>query len=210
MRLPFTAEQFFEVFRAYNSAVFPAQFSFYLLAFAAILFGIKKYKWSDKAIGVILAFFWIWMGIMYHIQFFSSINKAAYFFGILFIVQGFLLCQFFFSHKTRPGFHIPAMRYLGMTLIIFSLFIYPAIGYYSGHRYPFSPTFGLPCPTTIFTFGILLFIEKRTPFYLLVIPLLWSAIGTAAAFSLSVKEDIGLLVSGLITLAFRFLKTNNS
>ncbi|MCW5899523.1 MAG: hypothetical protein KIT10_09665 [Flavobacteriales bacterium] len=33
--------------------------------------------------------------------------------------------------------------------------------------------------------------------WLLLIPLLWSLIGTMAAFKLGVREDIGLLVAGI-------------
>jgi hypothetical protein len=47
----------------------------------------------------------------------------------------------------------------GGLLIIFSLIIYPLLGLLFGHRYPTMPTFGLPCPTTIFTIGVLLFAE---------------------------------------------------
>jgi Family of unknown function (DUF6064) len=65
-----------------------------------------------------------------------------------------------------------------------------------------SPTFGLPCPTTIFTLGMLLWLDKTPPLYLLIIPLLWSLIGTVAALKLGIREDVGLLVSGALTVWF--------
>jgi hypothetical protein len=69
-----------------------------------------------------------------------------------------------------------------------------------GHGYPKSPGFGVaPCPATIFTFGILLMIDKKFPKYILIIPLIWLVIGFFAAINLGIKEDIGLLLSGIIT-----------
>jgi hypothetical protein len=76
---------------------------------------------------------------------------------------------------------------------------YPLLGYLQGHIYPAAPTFGLPCPTTIFTFGILLWTDKKLPVITLVIPFLWSLIGFSAAFSLGIREDTGLLIAGLLT-----------
>ena len=65
---------------------------------------------------------------------------------------------------------------------------------------------GLPCPTTIFTFGILLWTDKRIPKYLLVIPLIWSIIGFGAALNLTIVEDYGLLVTGLVGTALILIR----
>ena len=59
--------------------------------------------------------------------------------------------------------------------------------------------FGLvPCPTTIFTFGMLL-LAGRPRRLLLWLPLLWSAIGFFAAIKFGIREDIGLLLAGMVT-----------
>ena len=83
----------------------------------------------------------------------------------------------------------------------FALVVYPAIGYGLGHRYPAMPTFGVPCPTTIFTLGLLLFAD-RPPWLVYVVPLLWSAVGSLAALRLGVYEDLALLAGGFVALAF--------
>jgi hypothetical protein len=90
MRLPFTIEQFLQVFKNYNKAIFPMQIVFYLLALTIIFLSIKKIKSADKIINSILVFFWLWMGIVYHMVFFATINKAAYLFGVFFIIQAIL------------------------------------------------------------------------------------------------------------------------
>ena len=59
--------------------------------------------------------------------------------------------------------------------------------------------FGLvPCPTTIFTFGMLL-LAARPKRLLLWLPLLWSAIGFFAAVKFGIYEDVGLLVAAIVT-----------
>lgn len=201
MKLPFTSEEFLKVFEAYNQAVFPIQLILYLLALQIIYLCVKKENWSDKAISVMLSSLWIWMGIVYHIIFFTAINKAAYFFGALFILQGSLfLWKGVYQNKLKFNLTKNIYGFAGMALMVFALIIYPTIGYALGHIYPSSPTFGLPCPTTIFTFGMLLILNGKYPKVILIIPFIWAIIGFSAALSLGIKEDISLLVSAIITL----------
>jgi hypothetical protein len=198
MSLPFSAEQFFGVFEKYNNAVWPAQIVLYVLAAAILYFVFKPNKNSSKIISAILAFFWLWMGVVYHWVFFSPINPAAKLFALLFIAQGALFAYIAFSGKVTFSFTKNWRSYLGLFFAIFGPVIYPIIGYFLNHKFPSSPTFGLPCPTTIFTLGILL-MATRLPKYTVIIPFIWSLIGFSAAISLGVKEDISLLVAGVVS-----------
>jgi hypothetical protein len=85
-------------------------------------------------------------------------------------------------------------------LAIYALVAYPAIAYASGQHYPALPTFGLPCPTTIFTIALLLWMPGTSPRALLVIPILWSVLGLSAATTLGIREDFGLAVAGAIAV----------
>jgi Family of unknown function (DUF6064) len=212
MNLPFTSAQFFEVFSEYNQVVWPAQLALIFLALMSIALAMKKYWMSELSIGVILAFFWFWMGIVYHILFFAVINPAAYLFGSLFILQGLLFIYYVVIRKAVVfQFHKDSRGWVGGLLMLYALVIYPVLGYTQGHSWPNTPTFGLPCPTTIFTFGLLLWTEKRIPLMLVVIPLIWSVIGTSAAFTMGVKQDFGLIVSGVVFVVMLYLvKTKNS
>lgn len=197
MNIPFTIEDFLNVFKTYNQSVFPIQIVFYLIAFLCVYLLFKPTKNSGKIINSALSFFWLWIGIVYHIIFFTSINKAAYFFGILFIIQGALFFYYGVSKaKMSYEYSTNIFNYIGIIFILYALIVYPILGYFLGHQYPGSPTFGLPCPTTIFTFGILLFINNKIPIITLIIPLLWSIIGFSAALNLSIYEDFGLLIAG--------------
>ena len=204
MKLPFSVAQFFEVFKDYNRSVYPMQLVFYLLGATVIFLSIKKISNADRIINVILSFFWLWMGIAYHLIYFAPINKAAYLFGGIFILQGLLFFYYgVLNSNLSYKFRFNKSGWAGALLIIFALLIYPVIGYALGHFYPASPTFGLPCPTTIFTFGILLWFDKKIPIPILIIPFVWSIIGFLAALKLGVLEDTGLLVAGILTIALR-------
>ena len=208
MQLPFTPEQFFGVFEQYNEAVWPAQLGIYIAAIVAVYSILKPGKYSNKIISGILAFFWLWMGIVYHWTFFSTINPAARLFGVLFMLQGLIFIfegivrnslKFSFSKNWRSA--------IGIALILFGSVLYSILGLFLGHNYPRSPTFGLPCPTTIFTIGALI-LANRPPKYVIIIPLLWSVVGFSAAISLGVKEDVSLLIAGLIgAVAILFKRT---
>lgn len=201
MKLPFSVEQFLEIFKDYNTSVFPLHFMFYVLALAIIFLAIKKNAASDMIISSILAFFWLWMGIVYHILFFSTINKAAYLFGAMFILQGGL---FFYLGVIKQiltfNFTQSNTRIIGAIIIAFALIGYPVVGYFFGRTYPYSPTFGVPCPTTIFTFGILLWSIGKIPYSILVIPFLWSLLGFSAATTLGIREDFSLIITSFITI----------
>jgi hypothetical protein len=199
MNLPFTIKQFMAVFEAYNLAVWPMQIVIYVLGLAAVVLAIRKTRASDRAIAGVLSFLWLWMGIAYHLASFTQINRLAYGFGALFIVEGILLLVFGVGKRTLSFRFEPSIYSLiGGLFILYALAVYPLLGGAAGHRYPAAPGFGLPCPTTIFTFGILLWTDRRVPFRLFAIPLLWSVIGFQAALLLGVPEDYGLLAAGVV------------
>lgn len=200
--LPFSIEQFLELFEVYNRAIWPAQLIAYLLGGSAIFLIIRKKTVADTFINLILGIFWIWMGAVYHILFFSGINPAAYIFGFLFILQGIL-----FLVLNRPGqklmfaFRKDLYGLIGGLFILYALIVYPLLGHALGHIYPQSPVFGVaPCPTTIFTFGLLLWTKGKVPYWLLIIPGLWALIGFSAAVQLTIYEDLGLVIAGIISV----------
>jgi hypothetical protein len=201
-RPPFTTEQFFEVMRRYNDAVWPAQCGFYLLALIAI-----AAAWRDTApragriVSGILAFLWLWVGVVYHLVFFRTINPGATLFGLLFIVQAVLFAwvgvwRGHLAFRPRPDW----TGLTGGLLLVYALVIYPALGYAFGQRYPAVPTFGLPCPTTIFTIGLLLWAQRPVQPVAFLIPIAWAALGEQAAVYFGVWEDLGLTVAGVLAV----------
>jgi Family of unknown function (DUF6064) len=201
--MPFTINDFLGVFKEYNAPVFPFQLILFTSALYIIYLTFSFKKYSNRIISLILTFYWLWIGVVYHMLFFSIINPAANIFGAIFILQGILFLKVGFIDKNME-FEISKnwKTYTGSLFVLYALIIYPVLGYIAGHIYPESPTFGLPCPTVIFTFGILLWAKNKIPIYILIIPFIWSIIGISAAINLGIKEDFGLIAAGLIGSIF--------
>lgn len=199
MQLPFSIEQFYGVFREYNMTLWPAQVVLLALAVAAIAMVAVPRRWSDMGISAILAFLWAWLGVAYHLAFFTAINPLAYGFAAV-SVLGSLIFLWQGVVQRRLEFRLAAnlRTAIGVLLVAFALGVYPAWSVYAGHPYPELPTFGLPCPTTIFTIGVLAFTANPYPRSPLVVPVLWSFVGGQAAFLLGVPQDLGLLVAGVV------------
>lgn len=199
MQLPFTVEQFYGVFSQYNTAVWPVQMLLLALAVTAIvLVGVVR-RWSGVAVSAILAFLWAWLGLAYHLAFFTAINPMAYVFSAVSLAGAFIFFwQGVIRRKLVFKWTAGLRSVIGLALVMFALVIYPAWSVYAGHRYPGLPTFGLPCPTTLFTIGLLAFLVAPYPRSPLVVPVLWCLVGAQAAFFLGVMPDLGLIVAALV------------
>jgi hypothetical protein len=166
-------------------------------AVAAVVFAGLSPRRSGRFFAAVLAIQWTWDAAGYHATFFSRINPAAWLFGALFAIEGVLLvwhgvvrAPFDFAGRSWPR------RGLGWFLMTYAL-LYPLVAYLEGHVFPRGPTFGLPCPTTIFTIGTLLAAEPSWPRVVALIPILWSVIGGSAAVLLGIRVDLALWFGGI-------------
>jgi len=199
MKTLFTTEQFFSVFEKYNHAIFPVQIVLILLTILALIAIGSKIKQKDKFVSGILGFLWLWMGIGYHIAFFSGINKVAYGFGLLFILQGlFLLWEGVLLYNLKFEFKNSIQAYFGYFFILYGLIFYPVVGYLIEPNLSRTISIGLPCPTIILTFGFLLLCDKKFSKYLLIIPSLWAVVGISAVIKLSIYQDSMMLIAAII------------
>lgn len=198
MTLPFTQHEFFAVFGAYNAALWPFALALWLASAAALALVLRRVHGDrgDRAVSALLAAHWAWSGVAYHIAFFARINPAAWLFGALFLVQALLFAASAAGRLPLAyGRSRPAARLAGTVLVGCGL-AYPLFTLTGVHAWPETPTFGVPCPTTLVTAGFLLLTTPvRRAF--LVIPLLWSLIGGSAALLLGVWTDLALLAAFL-------------
>jgi hypothetical protein len=202
MDLPFTADQLFSVLARYNEAVWPAHIILRTMAIVAVVLAFVGQKAVDRSISVILGIFWLWMGLAYQFAFFTTITPAAWLFGALFLLQAVLLFWLGTAKgRVRFEFTWNWRSLAGLFLVALALIIYPALSYALGYRYPAVPTFGLPLPTTIFTIGVLLLAKPAMPRVLFIVPLIWTVVGSVAAFQLEVHQDLTLIIAGLVGLA---------
>ena len=199
--MPFTAGEFFEVFRRYNEAVWPLQFLLVAAGLVVVVLAIRSHPNAGRIAMLVMALLWVWMGVVYHFAFFRHINPAASLFGVVFVVQAalFVWLGARAKHVTIRVRH-DGVGATGALLILYAFVLYPVVGLLAGHRYPAVPTFGVPCPTTIFTLGLLLWAEPPLPRRVVIIPALWSAIATVAAVQLGVPQDFGLTMAAMIAV----------
>jgi hypothetical protein len=196
--LPFTQTQFIEVMARYNQAVTPLQIGLVFLGLSAYVALIVRRRDSDRVISAGLAGLWLWAGIVYHAMFFRAINAAATLFAAAFIAAA--LAFLWAGLRGRLVFDVKSRtrRIAGHALIAYALIGYPLLSLLLGREFAQLPTFGLPCPTTIFTIGMLAFAAPPVPRFVFAIRVAGALIGAQAAFLLGVYEDLGLLVAGLI------------
>src|SRR5688572_7534901 len=93
MSLPFTPDQFFEVFAAYNRSLWPFVLVLWLYALAGAVV-LARSRDRGRFLAMLLAVQWAWAALAYHATFFSSINPAAWLFGGLFLTQSALFAWF--------------------------------------------------------------------------------------------------------------------
>jgi hypothetical protein len=195
-----TLPELLAIFERYNLAIWPMQVLAYALGLAALSLAIKPSRYSSRTIAGILSFLWLWIGVVFYPLYFAPAYPLASP-GVLFIMQGALFLATVVVPRLSFGFRGGIYGVAGLLFVAYAMIGYPVVGYLLGHIYPQSPPFGLaPCPTTAFTFGLLLLTDKRVPAFFLIIPLL-AALGAVTALSVGIFEDLGLIIGGALATA---------
>jgi hypothetical protein len=199
MKTAAITNSFFSVFEKYNHAIFPVQIILFLLSILALIAIGSKFRQKDKFVAGILGVLWLWIGIGYHIAFFSGINNFAYGYGVLFILQGlFLLWEGVLLYNLKFVFRMSIQAYFGYFFILYGLIIYPVVGYLIDPDLFRTISVGLPSPTIILTFGFLLLCDKKFSKYLLIIPSLWAVMGISGVIKLGAYQDSIMLIVAII------------
>jgi Family of unknown function (DUF6064) len=197
VQLPFTPSEFVDVFGAYNSALWPAALALWLVSLGVIAVAIRASEPPHRMLATLLAVHWSWSGLAYHAAFFTQINPAAWLFTGLFLAEAVLFARCAISRgQLRFSTGPPMRRLQAGSLVAFSL-VYPLINVAQGFSFPRMATFGVPCPTTILTLGLLLVAEPPS-WSLAAIPIAWAVVAGSAAFLLGVHADIMLFVAAAL------------
>ncbi|MDD5564580.1 MAG: DUF6064 family protein [Thermoanaerobaculaceae bacterium] len=200
MPAPSALERFLRLMETYNDAVWPLQLVAYALAITAVLLALKGSRRSSQAVLVIVALFWLWVGLVFNGMYLGAITRGAVVAAVVFVLQGVVLVRAAFS-AGGLGFRARADAYgiTGGALVLYATLGYPAVEYLLGRGFPRSLPFGLvPCPTTVFTLGVLLWSTTRVPRHVLAIPFLYS-LGGVGPVSNGIVEDAGLVVAGVVS-----------
>ena len=195
MQLPFSHDAFLDVFGAYNSQLWPVAVLLWV-ATASMVWAWLHGGMSRRVLFIVLAIHWAWSGIAYHWLFFRNINPAATIVAALFLLQAVLFVWLGVAATGRATMPAGVRGTAGAALILYGL-IYPFIGLAFGLEYPRLPLFAVPCPTTLVTAGFLVGVV-RVPRFVAVVPVLWAAVGSSAAFVLGITADLALVLAGVL------------
>lgn len=200
--MPFTLEQFLGAFARYNEAIWPGQWLLNLAGVAIVALAFHGGRRAGRVAVALLAGLWLWAATVYQASFFADVTDAAYVFAVVFGLQAILLVLIA-SGDARFRFdrRADARSVVGSIVALYALVGYPLVGALAGHEYPRTPTFGVPCPVTILTFGLMLWAAPTAPRRLLLIPFAWTLVATTAAVRFGMVEDYGLAVAALATIA---------
>ena len=198
----FTLERFLNYASIYNLDLYPAQYLMLGLGLIAILTVFFRTERSSRFISAILAFFYGWIGIQFYIIYFKEFMPIPFVFGILFIIQALIfILEGTISNRISFQFKADLYGLTGALLLFYALLGYQALEYLLGRGYPEILSFGMfPCPTVIFSLGLLLWTEKKFPPYILIFPIINALSGFIPAFMIVIIEDIGLIISELLVL----------
>ena len=200
MSLPFTEGQFLDNFAAFNTALWPVLVALWI---ATLILGVQLVLGRPRsaALGSLLAVQWVWAGVAYHAMFFTRINPAAWLFAAFFVAQAMALLWYSGATHRLTFTGRRSVRHAGAVIFITYALLYPAVVQLTGHQAPRAPTFGVPCPTVLFTAGLLLAAEPPVSRWLLVIPAAWSVVAGSAAFLLRMPADWMLFAAAAALVA---------
>jgi hypothetical protein len=193
-----TAEQLLEVFATYNPQIWPMQIVAYILGIAVLILAAFKSNISKRGVPALLAFFWLWVALLFWLPSVLQGYAPGYFFTAIFLIQGVLFAMSAYKGNLDYEFRKDASTLVGIFFVLYALAGYPLVSTLVGHIYPRMSPFGLtPCPVVTFTFGLLLLTSQKVPKYFLVIPFFYALSGVLW-ISIGMFEDIGMLLSGLL------------
>ena len=174
MTLPFSEQQFLDVFGRYNTREWPVVL---LLWLATVWFVVQlmRERSTSVGLGLLLAFHWAWSGVVYHASFFAAVNPAAWLFAALFTIEAAIFLWVALTRRIAFVWGHAARHKFAAVFIVYSL-VYPLLVLASGHEHPRAPLFAVPCPTTLLTCGLLLTAVPRVPIVASVVPIAWTVI----------------------------------
>jgi hypothetical protein len=201
-----TGEQLLEAVSTYNQAIWPMQIIGYVLALITVVLAFKRTVWASRIKFSVLAFFWLWVALMYWLPSAGPAFPIGYVFLVLYIIEGVLFLLQAIKGKLTFGTYNKTHTIGGLTMILYAMIGYPLLAIILGHPYPQASLIGLtPCPLTLYTFGLLLLTRSAVPIILLIIPLFWGLSGVLW-ISIGMWEDVGMVLGSLIAVALILIR----
>ena len=205
--LLFSPRTYYRMFELYHRQIWPIQIVAIASVAATVVLLRRDTLWARRTIAGLVAASWLWVGIAFHLSRYSTINWAAKYFATLFVIQAVLIV---WQGIVRDRLRITARRdiasRMALVLLAVAVVLQPIAGRTTARTWSQVELVGVtPDPTAIATLALLALVIPRAPRSLLVIPVLWCAVGAATLWALGSAETWVVMLAGLsgLVLAVR-------
>jgi hypothetical protein len=198
-----------DYFESYNKRIYPLQVVMAVLAIGLVgLQFLLPGVTATILINTFLSITFGWIGVAF-LFLMGDMGKripfASYATTLTYLPLVVIFIADIFSRQAAYKIPTPGWRlYVSLFMMFWGIILYPLSGYMIGHRYPRVPLFGaMPCPTNIFTIGVLTaFASNSLEITALFILSSMAVVRAVKATILGyegerIREDFALLGSGL-------------
>ena len=184
--LLFAPRTYYRLFELYNQDIWPLHIVALGAGVTILLLMRARAAWSGRVIAALLAACWLWVAWAFHWERYATINWAAGYFAVGFVLQALLLIWIGIARDRLKFDSNPGMRArIGVAILWFALIVQPLLGLLVGRQWSQLDVFGVaPDPTAVATVGLLL-AARRVPWIGLPLPVLWCLIGGVTSFLIS-------------------------
>lgn len=206
--LLFSPRTYYRMFELYHEEIWPAQLVALAFAVAILVALWRGETWGGAAIAALLATSWLWVAIAFHVQRYATINWAARYFSVLFLMQAALLVWFGLVRRQLTFRRLGnGARWSAPTLVFVAFVLPPLAGRATDREWGQVELAGLtPDATAVATVGLLLLAAPRAPRALMLVPLGWCAVAGATLWAMESPEawvSLGAAVVGLLAMLLR-------
>jgi len=191
---PYDRQSWFNLVGDYNQSIWLAYPVALLLTLALLRLLFLPTKIAQPQVVrwalALLSISWLWVGAVFHMQYFAELNWAAHWFAWAFVLQGGLLLLVAAFIKSATWVSLSSLRgRLATCLLLIGLLVYPLSGLLEGRRFAQLEWFPLlPAPVTLVSLALVLLLQSQWRHVLVVVPVLWAVVSAAFATTLGLFE----------------------
>ncbi|MNF68025.1 hypothetical protein D3C84_498560 [compost metagenome] len=200
--LLFAPRTYYRLFELYNLELWPLQLLALALGTTVLVLWRRGGARAGRAIAAILLLCWLWVAWGFHWQRYASINLAAGYFALAFVVQAaLLLWSGVLRGRLAPAATTRLQQRAGLVLLLFALLIFPAIGPLLGRSWTQAEVFGMaPDPTALATLGVLLLAGGRPAWGLWPLPVAWCLVSGTTLWAMEAPDFALAPLAALLAL----------
>jgi len=191
--VPFSVESWIGLVGHYNQSYWPSNFAVVPLVGALLWFAGQPSRSRRSMVAWLLCFCWLWCGVVFHQEYFSTLTWVAEYYGWLFILQAVLLVLWtiFRPRTVNPAVAMTAS--VSIAMMVFALLGLPLLQLSAGHHLSQLGWFALtPDSTALMTIGLLGY-SGALRYSLVVIPVIWGIIVFANSWPLEYMPGMTIL-----------------